>query len=91
MKSRQRTKVRWLPVGPASPSRKDPVFHILGRSILAVMLVFLCSACVRVDTGVNAPTFGQQIIDLVDARENGLIDETEYQLLRDKLIRSFGR
>ena len=72
-------------------SCKFPILPILLSSI-----VLLSSGCVRVDTvrvdkGDNQPTFGDQIRDLVGARESGIISDDEFRKLRGNLIRKFGR
>ena len=59
--------------------------------ILMVLLTLSSVACVRVDAGSPPPTFGRQILDLVETHENGLISDEEFQSLRRTLIRSMGR
>ncbi len=58
---------------------------------LFLMLVLSSVGCVRVDAGSTIPTFGEQIFDLVEAQENGLISDEEFQSLRGALIRNMGR
>ena len=65
-------------------------------SILLSGFLLSSSGCVRVDTvrvdkGDKRPTFGDQIRDLVGARESGSISDQEFRKLRGNLIRKFGR
>lgn len=59
--------------------------------ILMLLLILSNVACVRVDTGSTLPTFGEQILDLVEVYEIGLISDAEFQILRRALIRGLGR
>ncbi|MCZ6504110.1 MAG: hypothetical protein O6945_16560 [Gammaproteobacteria bacterium] len=58
---------------------------------LFLMLVLSSVGCVRVDAGSTIPTVGARIFDLVEAHENGLISDEEFQSLRRALIRNMGR
>jgi hypothetical protein len=57
------------------------------RMLLIVGL--LASGCVRIDTGVAQPTFGEQIIDLARAHESGLISDAEFKSARRLLLMAF--
>ena len=59
--------------------------------ILMLLLILSSVACLRVDTGSTSPTFGEQILDLVEVYEIGLISDAEFQILRRALIRDLGR
>lgn len=59
--------------------------------ILMLLTIPSSVACVRVDTGSILPTFGEQILDLVEVYEIGLISAAEFQILRRALIRALGR
>jgi|AntAceMinimDraft_1070359.scaffolds.fasta_scaffold216666_1 hypothetical protein len=60
--------------------------RILGLLLLALTLTI--SGCVRVDTGSSTPTLGEQIMDLVKARERGVITQGEFARLRKELLQS---
>lgn len=66
-------------------------YHRVLPGVLMVLLTLSSIACVRVDAGSTQPTFGQQILDLAEAHENGLISDEEFQSLRRTLIRNMGR
>ena len=66
-------------------------YKLLILSVLLVGILLSSSGCVRVDTGVKQPTFGDQISDLVGAHECGIISDDEFRKLRGNLIRKFGR
>ncbi|MBL4679480.1 MAG: hypothetical protein JKY88_02005 [Pseudomonadales bacterium] len=59
------------------------------KIILMILLIQGASACVRVDTGTNMPTIGDQIIDLVKAKNMGVITEEEFKQLRGMALASF--
>lgn len=50
--------------------------------------VVLLHGCVRVDIGEHAPTLGDQLIDLYEAREMGAITQAEFEDLRRRLVRA---
>ena len=59
--------------------------------ILILALILTTAGCVRVYTGNNMPTFGNQIVDLVDARQSGVISTEEYNELRKRLMKTMLR
>ena len=46
-------------------------------SALILLVAVLATGCVRVDIGDNLPTLGEQLQDLDNAKELGLVDEEE--------------
>ncbi len=66
-------------------------YKVLLPRFLMLLLTLSSVACVRVDAGNTVPTFGDQIFDLVEAHENGLISDEQFQSLRRTLIRNMGR
>ena len=57
-------------------------------SALGCLLVLASmSGCVRVELGEQRPTLGEEIRDLVEAREDGYLDDDEYMTLKHKLLR----
>ena len=65
------------------------VKRMKSKILLFVMVILLTSGCVRVDLGETMPTIGEQILDLTDAYENGVISEDEFKRLRRKVLRNF--
>lgn len=55
---------------------------------ILILVITLGSGCVRVDTGDALPTLGDQILDLDQARQSGLISEQEFQSTRRKILAS---
>jgi hypothetical protein len=62
-------------------------------SLLAVLLVMpLLTGCLNLQLGggtrseVQAPTVGQQLLDLQKAKDAGAISEAEYQAQKTKLL-----
>ena len=55
-------------------------------SALILLVAVLATGCVRVDIGDNLPTLGEQLQDLDNAKELGLVDEEEFRKLRKQLI-----
>jgi len=58
-------------------------------SMLILLLAFSVTGCVR--SSNNLPTFGQQLTDLIDAHQSGVISTTEYTRLRKRLMRTMLR
>ena len=57
-------------------------------ALIAVVLLSM-SACIRVDTSTKEPTIGDQIIDLVKAKQMGVISEQEFKRLRSMALARF--
>ena len=57
--------------------------------VLMVLAVLLNTGCVRVETGDSRPTIGEQIVDLVKAREIGAISEEEFHQMRRRVMSTF--
>ena len=55
---------------------------------IILLLVVLCTGCVRVDTGDVIPTLGEQIMDLAKARESGVISDEEFRSMKRRLFAS---
>ena len=53
-----------------------------------MVALMVLSGCVRVDIGDSKPTLGEQIIDLYQAKQAGVISESEFKMLRLKLFKS---
>jgi hypothetical protein len=66
-------------------------FSSLALILILSALILSTSGCVRINTGNNIPTFGKQIVDLVDAHQSGVITTEEYNELRKRLMRTMLR
>jgi len=58
-------------------------YKVLLPRFMMLLLTLSNVACVRVDAGSTLPTFGEQLLDLVETQE--------FQSLRRTLIRNMGR
>lgn len=58
------------------------------RMLIAMVALVVLSGCVRVDIGDSKPTLGEQIMDLYQAKQAGVISEAEFKSLRLKLFKS---
>ena len=56
------------------------------RLLFSLVLVGLACSCVRVETGDVEPTIGEQMIDLVRAREVEAISDEEFKKMRRKVL-----
>ncbi|MEX0942139.1 MAG: SHOCT domain-containing protein [Pseudomonadales bacterium] len=63
-------------------------FSRSGVWLISIVIVLLLQGCVRVDIGEHAPTLGDQLLDLYEARELGAITEAEFERLRRRLVSS---
>jgi len=59
------------------------------KLLLVVLLIQSTSACIQIDTSTTTPTIGDQIVDLVKAKNLGAISEEEYERLRSMALASF--
>ena len=60
-------------------------------SALVLTLILAATGCVRINSSNSMPTFGGQIVDLVDAHKSGIITTGEYNELRKRLMRTMLR
>lgn len=76
----------------------NPIINLLARPLAKPFLLFfvlyfvvLVSGCVRIDIGdsVKQPSLSNQLIDLLAAKENGIVTDKEFKLLKKKLLDSF--
>jgi hypothetical protein len=63
------------------------------RFLLVIALLSTMVSCIAVGSGgkkvENQPTLGQQLIDLKNARDAGVVSNQEYADLREKLKKSY--
>ena len=59
------------------------------KSMAILLVLFSVTSCVRVETGNVMPTMGEQVIDLVKAKEIGAITEEEFKKARLRLLAAF--
>ena len=59
------------------------------KAVLIAFVVSTMSACIQVDTSTKEPTIGDQIIDLVKAKNLGAISEQEFKQLRNMALAKF--
>ena len=55
------------------------------RALVMIALLGVSAGCVRV-THNTTPTFGEQITDLVKAKQSGAITEEEFKRLRQQVL-----
>jgi len=53
---------------------------------LLALFATMSSGCVKIDNGTTRATTGDQLIDLVKARQSGAISEAEYEQLKRKIL-----
>lgn len=59
------------------------------KIVLMVLLIHGASACVQIDTSTDIPTIGDQMVDLDNAKNLGIITEEEFEQLRRMALASF--
>lgn len=66
--------------------------RLLVPLLIGISAATLCSGCVGLQVGggttthTQAPTLGQQLIDLQKAKDAGIITDAEYQSQKAKLL-----
>jgi hypothetical protein len=64
----------------------------IGFTTTVLSLILVLTGCIGLQLGgdktvKSQPTTGQQLVDLQKAKDNGAINEAEYQSQRDKILR----